>query len=204
MIVRRIARDSENVDRVHSAENQGDLRLRHVRHPRHEADVAHRAVTADGDVEERRSDSAGENAALDRAAARVWYVENQLVDQRLSGETGGREDELLVRVFLAVDAGVDGGPPVIEAKRRMESHRERAQDVRALVREEADPETEGKFGPIAVGLTGSCRERRRLLRRQSGRQRCRGDDGCQCSNCASLMQTYLGLRVLHAGRCIDG
>ena len=116
MIVRRIAAHSERVKSIDSAENQRDLGLRHMRHPRHEADVAHRTIATDGDVEQGSTDSASENAALDRTPARMRYVEDQLVDQRLGGKPRSREDELLVRILLTVDAGIDRGSTVIEAE----------------------------------------------------------------------------------------
>ena len=153
MTVLRISRNPESLDRGDSAEDERELSFRQRRGAGHERDVAHGTIAPDGDVEQRRGDSTGKNSSLHRSAARMGDVEDRLVDRRLGGEAGGRENELLVRVLPAVDSRKNRRATAVEADVRMESHRDGAQDVRAFVRHDAGAETEGESPPVIVGRT---------------------------------------------------
>jgi len=148
--VPRVPRDPPRLNGGVASENQRELGFRERRGAGHDADVAHRCVATERDVKERRSDSAGEQPALDWSAARVRDVEDRFVDQRLRGQPRRGENELLVRVLVAVDSRKNGGSAVVESLVGMEPHHQGADDVRALVRENAGGESKREMPPIVI------------------------------------------------------
>jgi hypothetical protein len=84
-----VVRHPNGVDGGDTAENQRKLGLGKRRGSRHEADVAHRGVSAKCDVEEGRRDSTGEDAALQWRTPCVRNVEDCLVYNILSREARG-------------------------------------------------------------------------------------------------------------------
>ena len=137
-----------------SAENERQLCLRERRRSLHEADVAYRSVPADGDVEQRRPDATGKDSSLQRAAARVPYIEYQLVDQRLGRQARCGKKKLLVRVLVGVDSREDRWASFIESYRWTGAHCDGGQDVGSLVRQNAGAETESKISPVVVPWRG--------------------------------------------------
>jgi len=81
----------------------------------------------------------------------VRNIEDRFVDRGLSDQSRRREDELIVRILLAVDPGVDGGTAIVETKGRVLSHQHRAQDVRGLVSQNAGREAECEPLPVIIG-----------------------------------------------------
>src|SRR4051812_35807842 len=112
----RISRDAPAVKQGNAAVDQGDLRLGENARLGHELHVAHRSSAADREIENSRSDSAAEQAALEGAAARVRDVEDRLVQHGLDVQPGRREPELPPRVAGGVDAGIDCRTRFVEAK----------------------------------------------------------------------------------------
>lgn len=89
-----------------------------------------------------------------RSAARVGDVENRFIDQRLRRQSSGGEKELFVRVSLAVDSGVYGGPPFVESYVRVKAEGERGEEVRAFVGKKARAGADRESLPVVVGGSG--------------------------------------------------
>src|SRR4029078_8089237 len=78
--VARVARDADGMEGGDGAEHQRALRSRHAMCARDVLDVAHRAASADREIEQRRPNSASEDASLEGASAMMRNVEDRLVE----------------------------------------------------------------------------------------------------------------------------
>lgn len=121
----------------------------------------------------------------------MWDVQNQLVDQCLGGESGGREEKLLVGLATCVDSGKNRGSSAIESKMGMRSDRVSGEDMGGFVRENACTKADGEISPIMVcrsGGPGGLGVRNRGTRRQSHDAEASSSQARQSQTCYVLAQ----------------
>jgi hypothetical protein len=187
----RISRDANRMYGGDAAKDHRDLQCIERVGPCHEVDVADRAPSSDRQIEESRSNSAAEQAALERTATRMRDVEDPFIDQRLHGEPGGREQELFVRFEARVDAGVDRWPKLVKTEVGMPADSHCRENVGGLVQQNAGSESVTEMPPV-VGREG---RGLRALRPRRGNRHCGGE---QCGNAPSR---YSQPKQSHNGSC---
>ncbi len=192
MAVARVSRDTPGLDRRDSAEYQRYLRFREGGCLRHVADVAHRGIAADRYVKKSGADPPGENSALDRASARMRDVQDRFVHERLRRQSRRGKKKLPVRMYPAIDSGINRGPAVVETEVRVSSDRVRHENVAGLVRQETARESDCEQPQVGIRVSGRCR----LGARKSGEADAEHHDCHTSEDCARKSQICYVLRQM--------
>lgn len=153
MRVATVVRDPPGVHERNAAIDRRDRCLRQCRRSRHEVDVGNAPGSANGDVEQRGCNAAGEQSALEgtRSTLRmVRRVENHLVEDGLHRQSSRRKNELFSWIQIGIDARVDRWPPFVQSEARATANDVCRSDVSAFVRQNARRESSGEQLPPMI------------------------------------------------------